>query len=71
MCYGISTNLEAQLNRTSRKLDLRDIKEIKENPAPLTDLPIYHTTGFSHPKLLIYTDRSPWHPEGISEGPCH
>ncbi|MFO7719873.1 MAG: hypothetical protein R6W85_05460 [Gillisia sp.] len=30
---------------------------------PLTDLPIYHTTGFSHPKLLIYTDLSPWHPE--------
>lgn len=63
MCYDISTNLEAKLNRTSRKLDLWAIKEIKENLVPLTDLPIYHTTGFSHPKLLIYTDRSPWHPE--------
>ncbi len=63
MCYDISTNLEAQLSRASRKLDLRTIKEIKENLAPLTDLPIYHTTGFSHPKLLIYTDRSPWQPE--------
>ncbi len=55
--------MEAQLSRASRKLDLRTIKEIKENLAPLTDLPIYHTTGFSHPKLLIYTDRSPWRPE--------
>ncbi len=63
MCYDINTNLEAQLSRASRKLDLRAIKEIKENLAPFTDLPIYHTTGFSHPKLLIYTDRSPWHPE--------
>jgi len=26
-------------------------------------LPIHHTTGFSHPKLLIYTDRSLWFPE--------
>ncbi|MFO7826743.1 MAG: SOS response-associated peptidase [Cyclobacterium sp.] len=42
---------------------MRAIKEIKENLTPLTDLPIYHTTGFSHPKLLIYTDRSSWHPE--------
>ncbi len=54
MCYDISTNLEAQLSRASRKLDLRAIKEIKENLAPLTDLPIYHSTGFSHPKLLIF-----------------
>ncbi len=63
MCYDISTNLEAQLSRASRKMDLRAIKEIKEIRAPLTDLPIYHATGFSHPRLLIYTDRSPWQPE--------
>ena len=63
MCYDIKTNLEAQLSRASRKLDLQAIKEIKENLIPLTNLPVYHTTGFSHPKLLIYTDRSPWFPE--------
>jgi hypothetical protein len=63
MCYDISTNLQAQLSRANRKGDLHAIKEIKENLVPLTDLPIYHTTGFSHPKLLIYTDRSPWFPE--------
>jgi len=63
MCYDIKTNLQAQLSRANRKGDLQAIKEIKENLASLTDLPIYHTTGFSHPKLLIYTDRSPWYPE--------
>ena len=63
MCYDIKTNLQAQLSCAKRKGDLQAIREIKENLAPLTDLPIYHTTGFSHPKLLIYTDRSPWHPE--------
>jgi len=63
MCYDIKTNLQAQLSRASRKGDMQAIKEIKENLVPLTDLPIYHTTGFSHPKLLIYTDRSPWFPE--------
>ena len=54
MCYDIKTNLEAQLSRANRKGDLQAIKEIKEKLVPLTDLPIYHTTGFSHPKLLIY-----------------
>jgi putative SOS response-associated peptidase YedK len=63
MCYDIKTNLEAQLSRANRKGDLQAIKEIKEKLVPLTDLPIYHTTGFNHPKLLIYTDRSPWFPE--------
>jgi len=55
--------MQAQLSRAKRKGDLQAINEIKENLVPLTDLPIYHTTGFSHPKLLIYTDRSPWYPE--------
>ena len=63
MCYDIKTNLEAQLSRANRKLDSQAVKEIKENLIPLTNLPVYHTTGFSHPKLLIYTDRSPWFPE--------
>lgn len=63
MCYDIKTNLQVQLSRAKRKGDLKAIKEIKENLVPLTDLPIYHTTGFNHPKLLIYTDRSPWFPE--------
>jgi len=35
-------------------LALRAMKEIKENLVLLTDLPIHHTTGFSHPKLLLY-----------------
>ncbi|HBL80738.1 MAG TPA: SOS response-associated peptidase, partial [Aequorivita sp.] len=33
-----------------------------------TDLPIYHTSGFSHPDLLIYTDRSPQFPEVATWG---
>ncbi|WP_233244107.1 SOS response-associated peptidase [Tamlana fucoidanivorans] len=33
-----------------------------ERLVPLTDLPIYHASGFSHPELLIYTDESPEFP---------
>ena len=30
-----------------------------EKLTPLTDLPLYHASGFSHPELLIYTNESP------------
>ena len=68
MCYDIKASLEAQLNRARRKNDLQAIEEIIEKLAPLTDLPIHHTSGFDHPELLIYTNRSPAFPEVASWG---
>lgn len=59
MCYDIKASLEAQLTRARRINDEEAIKEIIEKLAPLSDLPIYHASGFSHPKLLIYTDDTP------------
>lgn len=59
MCYDIKASLEAQLNRARRKNDEQAVREIIEKLLPLTDLPIYHASGFSHPKLLIYTEETP------------
>ncbi len=59
MCYDIKASLEAQLNKARRNGDLKAIEEIMEKLVPLTDLPIYHASGFSHPKVLIYTDEAP------------
>jgi putative SOS response-associated peptidase YedK len=59
MCYDIKANLEAQLQRAKRYGDLNAILEIEEKLVPFTDLPLYHASGFSHPRLLIYTDESP------------
>lgn len=59
MCYDIKANLEAQLQRAKRYGDLNAVLEIEEKLIPFTDLPLYHSSGFSHPKLLIYTDESP------------
>ncbi len=59
MCYDIKTSLETQLNRARRDGDQNAIKEIIEKLAPLTDLPLFHVSGFSHPKLFIYTDNTP------------
>ncbi|MBT8255978.1 MAG: SOS response-associated peptidase [Bacteroidia bacterium] len=62
MCYDIKASLESQLNRARREGDEDAIKEIIEKLAPLTDLPIFHASGFSHPKLFIYTDDEPYTP---------
>lgn len=68
MCYDIKASLEAQLNRARRRNDAMAIEEIIEKLAPLTDLPIFHKSGFSHPELLMYTDRSPIFPEVATWG---
>ncbi|MBM1107127.1 SOS response-associated peptidase [Aurantibacter crassamenti] len=68
MCYDIKASLEAQLKRAERLGDLKAIDEIIEKLAPLTDLPLHHVSGFSHPEILIYTDRSPNYPEVATWG---
>ncbi|NRD22420.1 SOS response-associated peptidase [Winogradskyella litoriviva] len=59
MCYDIKASTEAQLKRAQRKGDLSAVSEILERLIPLTDLPLFHVSGFSHPELLIYTNESP------------
>ncbi|WP_163518259.1 SOS response-associated peptidase [Gelidibacter japonicus] len=63
MCYDIKATIETQLKRAQRKGDAQAVDEIMETLIPLTHLPIYHSSGFSRPELLIYTDRSPDFPE--------
>ena len=68
MCYDIKATYEAQLKRAKRNNDFQAIEEIMEKLIPLTDLPLYHASGFSHPEMLIYTDRSPLFPEVATWG---
>ncbi|MEM0516890.1 MULTISPECIES: SOS response-associated peptidase [Aequorivita] len=62
MCYDIKASLESQLKRAKRKGDAPAIEEILEKLVPLTDLPLFHVSGFSHPELFIYTNESPEFP---------
>ncbi len=68
MCYDIKASLESQLKRAQRKGDAMAIEDIKKKLVPMTDLPLFHASGFSHPRLLIYTNRSPNIPEVASWG---
>ncbi|MGS2727109.1 SOS response-associated peptidase [Psychroserpens sp. BH13MA-6] len=62
MCYDIKASYESQLKRAKRRGDLAAVEEIMEKLIPLTDLPIHHASGFSHPELLIYTNETPEFP---------
>ncbi|APQ18007.1 SOS response-associated peptidase [Maribacter hydrothermalis] len=62
MCYDIKASLEAQLKRAQKNQDLKAIEEIIEKLAPLTDLPLHHVSGFSHPDVLMYTSEDPFYP---------
>lgn len=68
MCYDIKASLEAQLKRAKRKGDVGAVDEITEKLIPFTDLPLHHASGFSHPEVLIYTDRQPEYPEVATWG---
>lgn len=68
MCYDIKASLESQLAKARKDQDYAAVEEILEKLIPLTDLPIHHASGFSHPDLLIYTDRSPYFPEVATWG---
>ena len=62
MCYDIKTSLEAQLKRARRYNDAAAIEEIEKKLLPYTDLPLFHASGFQHPRILIYTDEEPQFP---------
>ncbi|MCB0474717.1 MAG: SOS response-associated peptidase [Flavobacteriaceae bacterium] len=62
MCYDVKAQLESQLKRAYRNNDPQAVDEIKKKLAPLTNLPLYHVSGFQHPVMLIYTNESPYLP---------
>lgn len=63
MCYDIKASLEAQLKRARHYGNEKAIEEIIEKLAPYADLPSFHVSGFSHPRLFIYPDKTPFEPQ--------
>ncbi len=64
MCYDLKSKLQSQLKYAKRYTpELVDaiIEDLKKYMDP-GELEIYHASGFSHPKLLIYTNENPAKP---------
>lgn len=68
MCYDIKASLESQLQRAIMRGDADRVNELRQVLIPQTDLPVFHASGFSHPRLLIYTDSDPDYPAVASWG---
>lgn len=62
MCYDIKTKLESQLKRAKRFNDENWIADLEEKMLPYKEQPYFYVSGYSHPKLLIYTDEKPFVP---------
>jgi len=61
MCFDIKTNLETQLKRAIPKYSDQtiDLFDKFKNQIPKN---YHHVSGFSHPKMIIYTNKNPYSP---------
>jgi len=63
MCYDIKTKLETQLKRAKHYNNQIWINELEETLRPYLDQDINHASGFSHPRVFIYTNKKPFEPQ--------
>ena len=59
MCYDIKTKLETMLKRARHYGDEQTINDLLLKLKPYQTDEIFHTTGFAHPELLVYTNLEP------------
>ena len=62
MCYDVKTKLESQLKRAKRFNDQKWIDELVEKLSPYNGHTYHHVSGYTHPKLFIYTNNEPFVP---------
>ncbi len=58
MCYDIKTKVEAALKRARHYGNEEAVQMLIEKFRPFLEEEWFHTSGFQHPKLLIYTGDS-------------
>lgn len=62
MCYNIEIHLENTLKRARHYGDEDWIQKIEEALKPFKLKNYYQVSGFSHPEILIYTNKKPFKP---------
>ena len=62
MCYNVKGLKETQLKRAERHGDEKAIKEIIKDINDLFPDDHHHISGFSHPSLIVYLDKTPFIP---------
>lgn len=57
MCYNVKALLESQLKRARKQGYYKDIAEIQMSLDELGVKNLYQSSGFTHPKLMIYPEK--------------
>lgn len=56
MCFHIKVSKESLLHKSKRTLFTEEKASITSELLAKINLPLYHSSGFQHPKLLVYTN---------------
>ena len=57
MCYNVKALLESQLKRARKQGYYKDVTEIQMSLAELGVKNLYQSSGFTHPKMMIYPEK--------------
>lgn len=63
MCYDVKYIYQKQLKRAKEHSDIEAIKEIEEQIEQHFPKQVFHVSGFSHPKMFIYTQEDSRYPK--------
>jgi putative SOS response-associated peptidase YedK len=70
MCYNVEAALLDELRYAIHRGDIHHAEELERqlNELQIRKKPIYFASGFSHPKLLCFTNDEPMKPQALSWG---
>lgn len=68
MCYDVKTSTLRKLKYAKHRGDLEGIEELEKELEQLEMMPLYHSSGFSHPKLLAFKNDRPFSPSSLTWG---
>lgn len=69
MCYDVESKTLADLRYAKlRGVDDKLIEALERKLQLMKGAPLYHASGFVHPKLLVFTDKAPYEPKQLIWG---
>lgn len=70
MCYTVQSGTRPPSKYAERRGHIEYAEKIKEKIETLkaTRLPMYHVSGFAHPRLLVFTNNRPLEPQAFTWG---
>jgi putative SOS response-associated peptidase YedK len=69
MCYSAEAAIKAELDYATHRGDNADrVAELLQRLKDIQTEKYWHVSGFSHPKILVFTDKDPYNPQAFNWG---